>query len=147
MNNKFKPIEPFPDYFWRLHPDIVAARTPLVEAADKIQKWWMNGKTGDVLNVSMPTRFGKSLISTAFSSWLIISDERMRVLRASYASELAETFSQQVRDQVDKYYERLGLFGMTYGTRARWKITGNPQDNHAGVGIGGGITDRIRIPG
>ena len=140
MNNKFKPIEPFPDYFWRLHPDIVAARTPLVEAADKIQKWWMNGKTGDVLNVSMPTRFGKSLISTAFSSWLIISDERMRVLRASYASELAETFSQQVRDQVDKYYERLGLFGMTYGTRARWKITGNPQDNHAGIGIGGGIT-------
>lgn len=140
MSNKFKPIEPFHDYLRRLHPDIVADRPPLIEAAEKIQRWWENGKTGDVLNVSMPTRFGKSLLSSAFSSWLIISDERLRVLRASYAAELAETFSQQVRDQVDRYYERLGLFGMTYGTRARWKITGNPQDNHAGVGIGGGIT-------
>ena len=140
MSNKFKPIEPFPGYLRRLHPDIVADRTPLIEAAEKIQKWWDNGKTVDVLNVSMPTRFGKSLLSTAFSSWLIVSDERLRILRASYAAELAETFSQQVRDQVDKYYERLGLFGMTYGTRSRWKITGNPQDNHAGVGIGGGIT-------
>jgi len=140
MSNKFKPIEPFPDYLRRLHPDIVADRPPLIEAAEKIQRWWTNGKTGDVLNISMPTRFGKSLLSTAFSSWLIVSDERLRVLRASYAAELAETFSQQVRDQVDRYYERLGLFGMTYGTRARWKITGNPQDNHAGVGIGGGIT-------
>jgi hypothetical protein len=140
MSNKFKPIEPFTDYLRRLHPDIVAERHPLIEAAEIIQRWWENGKTGDVLNVSMPTRFGKSLLSTAFSSWLIISDERLRVLRASYAAELAETFSQQVRDQVDRYYERLGLFVMTYGTRARWKITGNPQDNHAGVGIGGGIT-------
>lgn len=140
MSNKFKPIEPFHDYLRRLHPDIVADRPPLIEASEKIQRWWENGKTGDVLNVSMPTRFGKSLLSTAFSSWIIVSDERLRVLRASYAAELAETFSQQVRDQVDKYYERLGLFGMTYGTRARWKITGNPQDNHAGVGIGGGIT-------
>ena len=140
MSNKFKSIEPFHDYLRRLHPDIVADRPPLIEAAEKIQRWWENGKTGDVLNVSMPTRFGKSLLSSAFSSWLIISDERLRVLRASYAAELAETFSQQVRDQVDRYYERLGLFGMTYGTRARWKITGNPQDNHAGVGIGGGIT-------
>ena len=140
MSNKFKPIEPFRDYLRRLHPDIVAHRPPLIEAAEKIQRWWENGKTGDVLNVSMPTRFGKSLLSSAFSSWLIISDERLRVLRASYAAELAETFSQQVRDQVDRYYERLGLFGMTYGTRARWKITGNQQDNHDGVGIGGGIT-------
>ena len=140
MSNKFKPIEPFPDYLRRLHPEIVADRPPLIEASDKIQKWLDNGKTGDELNVSMPTRFGKSLLSTAFSSWLIVSDERLRILRASYAAELAETFSQQVRDQVDKYYERLGLFGMTYGTRGRWKITGNPQDNHAGVGIGGGIT-------
>lgn len=140
MSNKFKPIDPFPDYLRRIHSDIVAYRPPLIEAAEKTQRWWENGKTGDVLNVSMPTRFGKSLLSSAFSSWLIISDERLRVLRASYAAELAETFSQQVRDQVDRYYERLGLFGMTYGTRARWKITGNPQDNHAGVGIGGGIT-------
>ena len=111
MSNKFQPIEPFPDYLRRLHPDIVADRPPLIEAAEKIQKWWDNGKTVDVLNISMPTRFGKSLLSTAFSSWLIVSDERLRVLRASYAAELAETFSQQVRDQVDKYYERLGLFG------------------------------------
>ena len=140
MIDDFNPIEPFADYLWRLHPDIVDTRPPLVDVAKKMQNWWMSKKTGDVLNISMPTRFGKSLLSTAFSSWLIISDDRVRVLRASYAAELAETFSQQVRGQVDRHYAEHRLFGFTDGTRARWRITGGDEDNHAGVGIGGGIT-------
>ena len=140
MSSDFTPIEPFADYLRGLHPDIVAERPPLVTVAKRLEKWWTNGKTGDILNVSMPTRFGKSLLSTAFSSWLIISDERVRILRASYSSDLAEAFSQQVREQVDRHYAAHRLFGFTDGTRARWRITGGDEDNHAGVGIGGGIT-------
>lgn len=140
MSSGFIPIEPFADYLRGLHPYIVAERPPLVSVAERLEEWWTNGKTGDVLDVSMPTRFGKSLLSTAFSSWLIISDERVRILRASYSSDLAETFSQQVRAQVDRHYASRRLFGFTDGTRARWRITGGDEDNHAGVGIGGGIT-------
>lgn len=140
MSSDFAPIEPFAAYLRGLHPDIVAERPPLVTVAERLEGWWTNGKTGDVLNVSMPTRFGKSLLSTAFSSWLIISDERVRILRASYSADLAEAFSQQVRGQVDRHYAARRLFGFTDGTRARWRITGGDEDNHAGVGIGGGIT-------
>lgn len=140
MSSNFTPLEPFAAYLRGLHPDIVAERPPLVTVAERFEEWWMNGKTGDVLNVSMPTRFGKSLLSTAFSSWLIISDDRIRILRASYSAYLAETFSQQVRGQVDRHYAEHRLFGFTDGTRARWRITGGDEDNHAGVGIGGGIT-------
>lgn len=140
MSSDFTPIEPFASYLRGLHPDIVSERPPLVSVAERLEEWWTNGKTGDVLDVSMPTRFGKSLLSTAFSSWLIISDERVRILRASYSSDLAETFSQQVRAQVDRHYASRRLFGFTDGTRARWRITGGDEDNHAGVGIGGGIT-------
>lgn len=140
MSSDFTPIEPFVSYLRGLHPDIVAERPPLVTVAEMLEEWWTNGKTGDVINVSMPTRFGKSLLSTAFSSWLIISDERVRILRASYSADLAETFSQQVRGQVDRHYASRRLFGFTDGTRARWRIKGGDEDNHAGVGVVGGIT-------
>ena len=118
-----------------------AERPQLVEVADAVQSWWDNGKTGDVMNVSMPTRFGKSLLATSFTVWLFLRDQSTRVLRASYASELAETFGVQVKDQYLKFFERNGQrIPDVEGTRSRWSIDGQKQPNHAGVGIGGGIT-------
>lgn len=118
-----------------------AERPQLVEVADAVQAWWDNGKTGDVMNVSMPTRFGKSLLATSFTVWLFLRDQKTRVLRASYASELAETFGVQVKDQYLKFFERNGQrIPDVEGTRSRWSIDGQKQPNHAGVGIGGGIT-------
>lgn len=118
-----------------------AERPQLVEVADAVQSWWDNGRTGDVMNVSMPTRFGKSLLATSFTVWLFLRDQRTRVLRASYASELAETFGVQVKDQYLKFFERNGQrIPDVEGTRSRWSIDGQKQPNHAGVGIGGGIT-------
>lgn len=118
-----------------------AERPQLVEVADAVQSWWDNGRTGDVMNVSMPTRFGKSLLATSFTVWLFLRDQRSRVLRASYASELAETFGVQVKDQYLKFFERNGQrIPDVEGTRSRWSIDGQKQPNHAGVGIGGGIT-------
>ena len=118
-----------------------AERPQLVEVADAVQAWWDNGKTGDVMNVSMPTRFGKSLLATSFSTWLLLHDSSTRVLRASYASDLAETFGAQVKDQYLKFFEKNGQrIPYIEGTRGRWSIDGQKQPNHAGVGIGGGIT-------
>lgn len=118
-----------------------ADRPQLLDVADRIQRWWDNGKTGDVLNISMPTRFGKSLLATSFTVWALLREPSLRVLRASYASELAETFGVQVRDQYLKFFERTGQ-SVPYidGTRSRWQIDGSIQPNHAAVGIGGGIT-------
>lgn len=118
-----------------------AERLQLVEVADAVQAWWDNGKTGDVLNVSMPTRFGKSLLATSFTVWLFLRNPSTRVLRASYASELAETFGVQVKDQYLKFFERNGQrIPDVEGTRSRWSIDGQKQPSHAAVGIGGGIT-------
>ena len=118
-----------------------AERPQLVEVADVVQSWWDNGKTGDVMNVSMPTRFGKSLLATSFSTWLLLHDSSTRVLRASYASDLAETFGAQVKDQYLKFFEKNGQrIPYIEGTRGRWSIDEQKQPNHAGVGIGGGIT-------
>ena len=122
-------------------PRMCAERHQLVEVADTVQAWLDNGRTGDVLNISMPTRFGKSLLATSFTVWALLRDPSMRVLRASYASDLAETFSVQVRDQYLKFFERTGQrVPHIDGTRSRWQIDGRTQPNHAAVGIGGGIT-------
>lgn len=134
-------VESFPIYVSRLFPDLTSQRPQLLEVAARMESFWDNGRTGDVLNISMPTRFGKSLLSTAFSSWLLVDvDERIRVLRASYAADLAETFSQQVRMQVEDEWSPVYNYKATEGTRSKWRFVGNTQDNHIGVGIGGGIT-------
>ena len=115
-------------------------RPKLLEVADIIDAWLHNGKTGDVLNISMPTRFGKSLLATASSVWMLVCDPSVRLLRASYSADLAETFSQQVRNQYTAFCDKIELNSSTKGTRGRWSIGERDEPNHAGVGIGGGIT-------
>lgn len=115
-------------------------RPPLLEAAEIMGAWWQNGKTGDVLDVSMPTRFGKSTLATAFSLWVLLNDFDCRVLRVSYAAELAESFSDQVRKKFERLTEYMDNPPKVSGTRARWKIGERDEDSHAGCGIAGGIT-------
>lgn len=141
MKEQKEPVINFADYFAIRYPDLAADRPQLLEAARRIQSFVLNDKTGDVLNISMPTRFGKSLLSTSLSTWLLTKvSPRYRILRASYASDLAESFSWQVRDQVEEYYYKKFHGKATKGTRTRWKIIGVPEDTHAGCGIAGGIT-------
>lgn len=93
------------------------------------------------MNISMPTRFGKSVLATSLTTWLLLRDSSTRVLRASYASDLAETFGAQVKNQYIKFFERNGQrVPYIEGTRGNWSIDGQTQPNHSGVGIGGGIT-------
>lgn len=130
----------FPDYFrWR-YPDFSVQRPKLIDAAEKMEAFYFNGKSGDVLNISMPTRFGKSMISTAFSTWLILSDKRTRIARISYAADLAEMFGRQVMNQYTDVCRSSGRTPIIEGTRGGWWIKGNTEPNHLAVGIGGGST-------
>lgn len=130
-----------PKYCKTFHPSMMEQRPQLMEAAAVISDWWRNGRTGDVLNVSMPTRFGKSFISTAFTCWALLGDMDLRVLRASYAADLAEMFALQVRDQIGKVCERMEVQPPAMeGTRSRWSLNGRTQPSHAAIGITGGIT-------
>lgn len=111
-----------------------------MELADVLEEFVSNGKTSDVLNVSLPTRFGKSRIATDFSAYLILENPNIRILRASYSADLAETFSEQVRAKLSDFYSVCGQELKTSGTRARWKIAGNSEYNHIGTGVAGTIT-------
>lgn len=129
------------DYTRLTWPELTRERPQLLEVATAIGEWWGNGRTGDVLNVSMPTRFGKSLLATCLTAWLLISDPHCRVMRASYAADLAESFSIQVRAQYLAFFERFGAaVPAITGTRARWMIGANTQASHIAVGINGGVT-------
>lgn len=131
----------FAKYLKWVWPQMCDERPQLLEAADRIQGWWLNGKTGDVMNVSMPTRFGKSLVSTAFSAWLLLQDPTTRIIRVSYAADLAETFGEQVKNQYLAFFEKNGLaIPETRGTRGEWYIGANGEPNHSAAGINGGIT-------
>lgn len=130
----------FPDYFrWR-YPDFSEQRPKLIEVAEKMEAFYFNGKSGDVLNISMPTRFGKSMVSTAFSTWLILSDKRIRIARISYAATLAELFGRQVMNQYADVCRSSGRTPIIEGTRGSWWIKGSPEPNHIAVGIDGGST-------
>lgn len=131
----------FTRYIQDRWPQIVADRPPLVDVAKEMETFMMNGKTGDVLNVSMPTRFGKSLLATSITSWLFLRDPNTRILRASYSADLAEMFGVQVRGIYEKSCEDYNLeIPHIEGTRGRWIIGDRTQPNHAAVGIDGGIT-------
>lgn len=128
------------DYMRIVWGDVCKDRPHLLEVANVIDGWLHNGRTGDVLNISMPTRFGKSLLASSASVWMLLRDPSMRILRASYSAELAEMFSQQVRNQYEEFCSKIGLNSPTNGTRGRWWIGDGNQLSHAGVGIGGTIT-------
>lgn len=131
----------FPRYIEDRWPQIVSERPRLLDVAREMEAFMTNSKTGDVLNVSMPTRFGKSLLATSLASWLFLRDPDTRILRASYSADLAEMFGVQVRGLYEKSCEDYNLaIPHIEGTRGRWSIGDRKQPNHAGVGIGGGIT-------
>ena len=55
MKEQKGPVIDFAEYFAIKYPDLAADRPKLLEAAREIQSFVLNNKTGDVLNLSMPT--------------------------------------------------------------------------------------------
>ncbi len=127
--------------YWRINgSEFLTERPQLVEAATVVDKWIHNGKEGDVLNISMPPRFGKSYLASVVSVWLLLKSPNLRILRASYSADLAESFGIRVRMEYEKMCEKLGLLSPVKGTRARWTIGERAQPSHSAVGISGSVT-------
>lgn len=120
--------------------DFYTSRPQLFELADVMADFIGNGKTSDVLNISLPARFGKSRIATDFSIWQLATAPDMRILRASYSADLAETFSTQVRAGLTDFASSVGYQIETSGTRSRWRIGKRTQPSHVGTGVAGTIT-------
>lgn len=120
--------------------DFYTSRPQLLELADVMADFVSNGKTSDTLNISLPARFGKSRIATDFSIWQLATAPDMRILRASYSADLAETFSTQVRAGLTDFASSVGYQIETSGTRSRWRIGKRTQPSHVGTGVAGTIT-------
>ncbi len=119
--------------------DFFADRPQLLEAAAAIDAFWRSDAR--VMNVSMPTRFGKSYLSTLLSCYLLLIDPRVRMLRVSYSAILAEQFSDQVRAMYSELFYKLGGKEPSIeGTRGRWKREGLQQWSHVGTGVDGTLT-------
>lgn len=116
------------------------SRPQLLELSEVMENFIRNGQTSDVLNVSLPARFGKSRIATDLSVWLLLKRPEFRILRASYSAELAEMFSMQVRSGLMDWFNRFGMEVETSGTRSRWRIGDKTQPAHVGTGVSGTIT-------
>lgn len=131
----------FVTYLQKMFPDFVAERPILLGVADEMERFYFNGKNGDVINIEMPPRLGKSFIGTAFSVFLLLREPQTRILRCSYSSSLAEQFSTQVRLQYMDFFKKINIGAPTItGTRSRWRLVVNEMPNHIAVGVNGTLT-------
>lgn len=96
------------------------------------------------LMVTMPPRHGKSeLVSVRFPAWYIGRNPDKRVVIASYASDLAQRFSRQVRSVVtsEKFGRMFPGVALNQMSRAvdAWDIA-NKRGGLKAVGVGGPLT-------
>lgn len=96
------------------------------------------------LLITMPPRHGKSeLCSVRFPAWYLGRNPDKRIIIASYAADLAERFSRQVRQVVDDERYHILFPGVTLSPDSRsvatWDLAGRRGGLKA-VGVGGSLT-------
>jgi len=98
------------------------------------------------LAISLPPRGGKSYITSLFCAWLIGKFPKDSIMRDSYAAELAERFSYDIRGiiQTDKYLEIFPSVKLKQDKKAvnDWAITEARQSTYFCAGVGGPITGK-----
>src|SRR6185437_562709 len=52
------------------------------------------------MTINIPPRHGKSFTATLFAEWLLGRDKSRQVITVSYSRDLADRFSQSVRDGI-----------------------------------------------
>lgn len=116
---------------WRLAPHLALINDALLDVA------WTGGQR---LLVNLPPRHGKSLlISNYFPAWLVGSFPERRVILASYAAEIAQSWGAAARDLL---LEHGPLYGVNVRSdsarRGRWET---PEGGGMlATGVGGQIT-------
>ena len=123
----------FPNYLLADHLYRLAGALSAVEAG-RIRR----------LIVTLPPRHGKSLLcSVQFPAWALGRNPDRRVIVASYAADLAERFSRQVRATIATDAYQAVFPGVTLAPDSRsvaqWDIAGRRGGLKA-VGVGGPIT-------
>ena len=98
------------------------------------------------LAISTPPRAGKSYIISLFCAWLIGKYPTDAIMRNSYAADLAEKFSYDIRQliQTDKF---LAIFPKTKLKQDKksvsdWAITEAKQSTYFCAGVGGPVTGK-----
>lgn len=90
----------FWDFEQLLYPEIFTDDKKLLKTiADTLQNFYENSPK-HYLVISLPPGHFKSFTGKNFVQWLIGKDNRKRIISASNAHDLAETFSSQIRDTI-----------------------------------------------
>lgn len=97
------------------------------------------------LIISLPPRSGKSYIVSLWCAWTIGRNPKGSIMRNSYAAELAEKFSYDIRDIIksDKY-QRIFPVKLKQDKQKinDWAIEGAVQSSYFCAGVGGAITGK-----
>lgn len=98
------------------------------------------------LMVSMPPRAGKSYTTSLFCAWMIGKNPEGAIMRNSYAAELAEKFSYDIRQivQNERYLQVFPDVELRRDKKAvnDWAITKAKQTTYFCAGVGGPITGK-----
>jgi len=98
------------------------------------------------LMISMPPRAGKSYATSLFCAWLVGRQPEGSIMRNSYAAELAEKFSYDIRQivQTDKYLAIFPGVKLKQDKKAvnDWALTKAKQTTYFCAGVGGAITGK-----
>lgn len=126
-----------PDYFTegKWHLKLIAEKFQDV-AEGKVKK----------LAVSMPPRAGKSYITSMFCSWMIGKNPTESIMRNSYAADLAEKFSYDIRQIVQgakfkEIFPGVRLKGDKKSV-SDWAVVQSKQSAYFCAGVGGPITGK-----
>ncbi|MFD4058816.1 phage terminase large subunit, partial [Streptomyces californicus] len=103
------------------------------------------------MTINMPPRHGKSFTANLFAQWLFGKDKNRQIITVSYARDLADRFSQQVRDgiAVEKgepleitYSDVFPEVFIKHGDSAKrgWSLEGSSRLNYYATSFGSQIT-------
>lgn len=131
----------FWDFEQLLYPEVFTDdKTLLKTVADTLQNFYENSDK-HYLVISLPPGHYKSFTAKNFVLWLIGRDPRKRIISASNAHDLAETFSSQIRDTVLGL--NTGKNGQPYpvifpettikqgfATKSKWELSGSSEPSY-----------------
>jgi predicted phage terminase large subunit-like protein len=131
----------FWDFEQALYPEIFTDdKTLLKDVADKLQSFYENSDK-HYLVISLPPGHFKSFTAKNFVLWLMGKDPSKRLISASNAHDLAETFSSQIRDTILGL--NVGKQGIPYpeifadtkikqgfATKSKWELEGSAEPSY-----------------
>ena len=142
-------------YFWdfekALYPRVFTDDRKLLKiVAETMQDFYLNSPK-HYLVISIPPGHYKSFTGKNFVEWALGLDPMKRIISASNAHDLAETFSTQIRDTILGI--NVGKDGIPYpeifpdtkikqgfATKSKWELDGSPEPTYRATSPSSTIT-------